>query len=200
MLLRRSVLERIKAGHVTVAFRRWTRPTVKTGGRLRTAVGDLAIVDIRIVSDREIGEADVLAAGFTDRAALFRELDKRGPGPIHRIALRFLAEDGRRTLAQQQELSDTELARLVGDLGHLDRGRTAGSPWTQAILTLIAAHPGRRAADLAAQCSMDTPRFKRRVRQLKDLGLTESLEVGYRLSPRGIRALDHLSPRSPDQR
>ena len=27
--------------------------------------------------------------------------------------------------------------------------------------------------------------FKRNVRKLKELGLTESLEVGYRLSPRG---------------
>ena len=35
--------------------------------------------------------------------------------------------------------------------------------------------------------------FKRRVRRLKELGLTESLEVGYRLSPRGevlLAALD----------
>jgi len=30
--------------------------------------------------------------------------------------------------------------------------------------------------------------FKRRVRQLKELRLTERLEVGYRLSPRGRAA------------
>jgi len=34
---------------------------------------------------------------------------------------------------------------------------------------------------------MDKPSFKRRVRSLKELGLTESLEIGYRLSPRGRR-------------
>jgi hypothetical protein len=34
--------------------------------------------------------------------------------------------------------------------------------------------------------------FKRRVRQLKELGLTESLEVGYRLSPRGRTVLARL--------
>lgn len=33
--------------------------------------------------------------------------------------------------------------------------------------------------------SMATQPFKARVRRLKELGLTESLEVGYRLSPRG---------------
>lgn len=36
------------------------------------------------------------------------------------------------------------------------------------------------------------PLFKRRVRQLKELGLTESLEVGYRLSPRGRAVLECL--------
>ena len=33
---------------------------------------------------------------------------------------------------------------------------------------------------------------KRRVRQLKELGLTESLDVGYRLSPRGAAVLPTL--------
>lgn len=31
--------------------------------------------------------------------------------------------------------------------------------------------------------------FKRRVRRLKELGLTESLRVGYRLSPRALAYL-----------
>jgi ribosomal protein S19E (S16A) len=45
---------------------------------------------------------------------------------------------------------------------------------------------------LARQVGADTAPFKRRVRQLKELGLTESLEVGYRLSPRGRAVLDRL--------
>ena len=32
---------------------------------------------------------------------------------------------------------------------------------------------------------MEKRPFKQRVRRLKELGLTESLEVGYRMSPRG---------------
>jgi ribosomal protein S19E (S16A) len=39
---------------------------------------------------------------------------------------------------------------------------------------------------------MEKLRFKARVRQLKELGLTESLEVGYRLSPRGRALLRRL--------
>jgi hypothetical protein len=38
--------------------------------------------------------------------------------------------------------------------------------------------------------------FKRDVRELKELGLTESLEVGYRIAPRGRTVLKHLLPRS----
>ena len=53
------------------------------------------------------------------------------------------------------------------------------------VLGLIADRPGTRAPDLAASLGRETARFKADVRKLKELGLTESLEVGYRLSPRG---------------
>ena len=42
-----------------------------------------------------------------------------------------------------------------------------------------------RAADLAAALGREKLPFKADVRKLKALGLTESLERGYRLSPRG---------------
>jgi hypothetical protein len=45
---------------------------------------------------------------------------------------------------------------------------------------------------LAPQVDADVQPFKRRVRQLKELGLTESLEIGYRLSPRGRAVLECL--------
>ncbi len=53
-----------------------------------------------------------------------------------------------------------------------------------------------RAPDLAASLGRDTQPFKRDVRKLKELGLTESLKVGYSLSPRGrawLAALDRDS-------
>jgi hypothetical protein len=55
---------------------------------------------------------------------------------------------------------------------------------------MIAEAPGVRAPDLAARVGEEVPRFKRRVRRLKALGLTESLRIGYRLSPRGVAFLD----------
>jgi hypothetical protein len=54
-----------------------------------------------------------------------------------------------------------------------------------------------RAGDLAAAAGREQPAFKTDVRKLKELGLTESLEVGYRLSPRGRALLERLgSPRA----
>jgi hypothetical protein len=53
------------------------------------------------------------------------------------------------------------------------------------VLDLIERFPGRRAGDLAAMLGWPTADFKQRVRRLKSLGLTLSLEVGYRLSPLG---------------
>ena len=50
---------------------------------------------------------------------------------------------------------------------------------------MIGANETVRAPDLAASVGLEVPRFKRRVRQLKGLGLTISLDVGYLLSPRG---------------
>jgi hypothetical protein len=47
-----------------------------------------------------------------------------------------------------------------------------------------------RAPELAAELGRDTPSFKRDVRKLKELGLTESLDIGYRLSPRGVAVVD----------
>jgi hypothetical protein len=42
-----------------------------------------------------------------------------------------------------------------------------------------------RAADLARDLGRACDDFKRDVRKLKNLGLTISLEIGYRLSPKG---------------
>jgi hypothetical protein len=55
-----------------------------------------------------------------------------------------------------------------------------------ATLQAIEARPGTRAADLAVALGWPELKvFKLQVRKLKALGMTLSLEVGYRLAPRG---------------
>jgi len=68
-------------------------------------------------------------------------------------------------------------------------GRAAHGPWTRATLEAIDACPETLAADLARGLGRERDPFKRDVRKLKELGLTESLSVGYRLSPRGTSYL-----------
>ena len=68
-------------------------------------------------------------------------------------------------------------------------------PWTAPVLHLLAQNPGVRAGDLAPMVAQEIAAFKLNVRKLKTLGLTESLEVGYRLSPRGAALLDELRRR-----
>jgi hypothetical protein len=61
----------------------------------------------------------------------------------------------------------------------------AAEPWTRSVLHQIADHPGVVSTVLAEEAGQERLSYKIRVRRLKALGLTESLEVGYRLSPRG---------------
>ena len=73
-----SVLQRIKTGDVTLAFRRWRRPTVKRGGTLRTAIGVLAIAHIEKVAAGGISLRDARAAGYFSRKELLENLETYG--------------------------------------------------------------------------------------------------------------------------
>ena len=195
MLFKAPVLAAIAEGKVDLAFRRWRKPTVKAGGTLTTPVGVLAIDAIAVVGPETISDADAIRAGYADAAAALAALE--GEAPIHRIAFRLIGEDPRRAL--RLDVSSAALDEIETRLARLD----ARGPWTAAVLELIAANPGVRAPDLAARLGRETLAFKMDVRKLKALGLTESLEVGYRLSPRGqalrTRRLQQGSPEAKPQ-
>lgn len=189
MLFRQRFWPGIADGSVTVAFRRWKRPTVRVGGTLRTTGGLIAIDSIDAVAVERISDADVLAAGFASREALIAELDARGDGPVYRVGFHLAGPDPRDELRAQATFSGEERAALAARLARLDAAAKDG-PWTATVLALIREQPGVRAGDLAAGLGRETRPFKLDVRKLKALGLTESLEVGYRLSPRGRAYLD----------
>lgn len=184
MLFKAETLDAIAARRVTLAFRRWTKPTVKAGGQLRTRIGVLDILSVDRVARAAITAKDAKAAGAADLAALLRDLEGRSKGDLYRIALRPGGADPRIALRKQSKLSAEDRVALAAKLDRLDGASRAGA-WTRATLEAIAVAPGRRAPDLAAGFGRETLAFKRDVRKLKELGLTESLEVGYRLSPRG---------------
>nr|WP_042186993.1 ASCH domain-containing protein [Kibdelosporangium sp. MJ126-NF4]CEL17732.1 hypothetical protein [Kibdelosporangium sp. MJ126-NF4]CTQ91044.1 hypothetical protein [Kibdelosporangium sp. MJ126-NF4] len=182
MLIRQNVLALIRAGEVTLAFRRWRRPTVKAGGTLKTAVGVLAIDSVEPVPLRRITAKDARLAGYKTLAELTSFLTGRD-GDVYRVSLRYVGDDPRVSLRESLPPPE-EIAQIRSALRRMDE-RSKRGPWTFTVLALIAARPGVRAPDLAAELGRETLAFKADVRKLKELGLTESLEVGYRLSPRG---------------
>jgi hypothetical protein len=190
VLIRRLTLDAIAAGRVTLAFRRWERPRVRAGTRMRTAVGLVEVVGVDVVEEAELTEEDARAAGLASLAALCDALSGR-TGAVHRVELRYAGADPRVALRERADLSDGELADALRRLARMDAARSRG-PWTREVLELIAARPATRAADLAAALGRERLPFKRDVRKLKELGLTESLEAGYRLSPRGSAVLEAL--------
>ena len=190
MLFRAATLDGIKAGEVTLAFRRWLRPTVKAGGRLRTAIGELAIDTVEPCETRAITEADARAAGFASVADLLADLDGRKDGDLYRIAFRFDRPDPRIALRESADLSDEDIAVLAARLDRLDRGADGG--WTRPVLRHIAGNEGQPAAAIAKAVGLEKLRLKQNIRKLKELGLTESLDTGYRLSPPGKALLEAL--------
>lgn len=186
MLIRPADLVRIRDGEIDLAFRRWQRPRVLVGTRMRTVVGLIEVTSVEQVHD--ITAVEAARAGAT-RDELVRLMAAKAPQPIWRIGLRYAGADPRIALRNDADLGAAELGDLTARLDRLDRASRSG-PWTRQVLALIAANPARRAPDLAASLGRETQPFKRDVRKLKELGLTESLDVGYRISPRGQALLD----------
>ena len=182
MLFRLETLRGIEAGEVTLAFRRWRHPTVRAGGTLRTRAGVLAIESVEPVKEAAISDAEARRAGAADRAELIAQL--RPEGTLYRIEFRLAGPDPRIALRERADLDDEERAAIDARLARFDAASRHG-PWTARVLDLIAERPATRAPELAAELGRETAPFKADVRKLKELGLTESLERGYRLSPRG---------------
>jgi hypothetical protein len=188
MLFRAADRPALAAGELTVAFRRWRRPTVKAGGTLQSPVGVLAIETVDVVDPGAITDADARRSGHPDATSVRAAL--RGAGETYRIAFHLVGPDPRIALRADAAVTAETRAAIAARLARLDAASRHG-PWTDATLRAIAAAPATRAADLAVRLGRDELQpFKADVRKLKALGLTESLEVGYRLSPRG-RAFLH---------
>lgn len=186
MLFRRADLDAIFAGQVTTAFRRWKRPTVKAGGTVRTALGLVAIDRIEVVDPARLTEADARGANYPGLSALQAMFESQ-QGSCYRISLHPAGPDPRDALQNDTALSPQDIEAIRSKLARLDA--RASAPWTAAVLALIETSPGVVSTELAERIGLERADFKDRVRKLKALGLTISLDVGYRLSPRGEAVL-----------
>ncbi|MCK9486929.1 MAG: hypothetical protein M0R73_09595 [Dehalococcoidia bacterium] len=194
MLFSTRFHEPIRRGEVTDTFRRWKRPQAKVGGRYRLHTGGvLEATSVEVVAPVSVTDADARQSGFASAQAVLEALEGF-EGDLYRVQFRYLGDlpDERVALAADDDISGHDFEEITQRLGRMDGGGRGA--WTRDVLHLIADQEGVRAADLAARLGRETVRFKADVRRLKALGLTESLEVGYRLSPRG-RALLALGGR-----
>jgi hypothetical protein len=188
VLFRKSELAGIQAGRITTAFRKWRRPTVVAGGTLTTSVGVLEIQAVDRIDASQVTPGEAASAGYESLEALLAQLGKRSDGELVRIRFRLKGPDPRIALRERAELTDPEWEEVRARLERLDRASATG-PWTEATLEVIAGSEGVRAGDLAPQLGQEKEAFKLNVRKLKNLGLTESLGTGYRISPRGEAVL-----------
>jgi hypothetical protein len=193
MLIQLRYADPIARGEVTMTFRRWKRPQVVAGNTYRTGAGRIVVDSIDVVDPNRITGADARRAGFANKAEVIAEL--RGSDDLPTYRIRFHPAEGvdpRTVLSENGRLSPEDVENIRTRLTRLDRASSYG-PWTLAVLRAIEKHPAVRAPDLAKSFGRETQPFKLDVRKLKNLGLTISLKVGYRLSPRGEEYLRQVA-------
>jgi hypothetical protein len=161
------------------------------GTKLRTEIGVVEVVRIEPIMEIEITGRDAELAGYGNKQELLQVLREYPAGQLFRIQLEYAGADPRIELRNTDALSVEEFEQIRRTL----QGYERSDRWTRQVLDLISEHEAIVARKLAAQLDLETAVFKRRVRQLKELGLTESLEIGYRLSSRGQAYLRMLSKR-----
>lgn len=186
LLFKKPFWEGLVSGAITITFRRWQKPHVRVGGRYRChPIGVLEVDEVALVTVKSIDEEDAKKAGFESRAALVAYLAELGPldgdTTIHRVVLHHGGDGDRVEIALDDALGADDVAAIAKKLERMD----GDEPWTKKTLALIEKHPRVAASKLAAKVGRETLPFKADVRRLKKLGLTQSFEVGYEISPRG---------------
>ena len=183
MLFTAATLRGLAEGTVKCTYRRWEVVRPKVGSRFTTSAGVVEVTSITAVDDDQLTDQDAVDAGFDSVAGLVKWASGKGRGDLYRIGIVLAGPDPRVALRSAVELAPTDVSALSARLDRMDRA--AEQPWTRGTLRQIQRSSGVVSTELAAEAGQERRTYKLRVRRLKALGLTESLERGYRLSPRG---------------
>lgn len=178
----------VRDGSVTLAFRRWQRQDVKPGAVFTSSSGMVRVTAVDVVDPSAITDEEAGLAGWRDADRLRAALAGEADWTTYRVRVEWAGEDPRLALRTSADLTDADVTDLDTRLERLDRASAHGR-WTIAYLRLVQEHPERRAPDLAEMVGRETLPFKIDVRKLKNLGLTISHRVGYKVSPRGAAYL-----------
>jgi hypothetical protein len=183
MLFSAATLRGLIEGRVNCTYRRWQVVRPKVGSRFTTSVGVVEVTSITPADEAQLTDQDAADAGFDSVSALVKWTSAKGDGDLYRIGIVLAGPDPRVALRRSAELAPADVSALSARLDRMDRA--AEHPWTHDTLRQIQRLPGVVSTELAAEAGQERRAYKLRVRRLKALGLTESLERGYRLSPRG---------------
>jgi hypothetical protein len=188
LLFQKRFLEGLVNGTITLTFRQWPKARVKPLSRYRVhPIGVVEVTRVDRARVADISERESVQAGFRDRGELLAYLKpaargKFGPRTeLFRIELHYAGDGDRVSLALEDQLSAEDVDQIQSRLARLDRD----APWTRETLRLIERFPRVAASKLAEKAGREKVPFKADVVKLKKLGLTQSFEVGYELSPRG---------------
>jgi hypothetical protein len=183
MLFTAATLRGLTEGRVSCTYRRWEVVRPKVGSRFTTSAGVVEVTSITRADKHQLTERDAAEAGFRSVAELIKWCSAKGSGDLYRIGIALAGPDPRIELRRTDNLDAADIAMLNAKLDRMDRA--ADQAWTRSTLRQISRLPGVVSTELAAEVGEERRAYKLRVRRLKALGLTESLERGYRLSPRG---------------
>ena len=195
MLFSAATLRGLTEGRVNCTYRRWDVVRPKAGSRFTTSVGVVEVTSITRADEAQLTDHDAADAGFDSVSALVKWTSAKGDGDLYRIGIVLAGPDPRVALRRSAELAPADVSALSARLERMDRA--AEHPWTHDTLRQIQRLPGVVSTELAAEAGQERRAYKLRVRRLKALGLTESLERGYRLSPRGQAYLAALESSPP---
>jgi hypothetical protein len=183
MLFTAATLRGLNEGRVSCTYRRWDVVRPKVGSRFTTSAGVVEVTSISRADEQQLTEQDAAEAGFDSVADLIKWCRAKGNGDLYRIGITLAGPDPRIELRRKDNLDPADVTTLNAKLDRMDRA--AENPWTRNTLRQIQRMPGVVSTELAAEVGQERQAYKIRVRRLKALGLTESLDRGYRLSPRG---------------
>jgi hypothetical protein len=197
LLFQKRFHEGLKNGAVRLTFRFWSKPQVKPGGRYRVhPIGVVQVDSIEQVKLNSLNEKDSMLAGFTSKQEMLdymnplllkMESDGREVS-LFKVALHYGGDGDRASTALKTTVTKDELVVLKAKLQKMD----ALNPWTKKTFELIQQYPRIAASQLALKIKMEKVDFKAYVVKLKKLGLTQSFEVGYEISPYGTVVLKAL--------
>lgn len=188
MILSSEVARGIADGSISLVFRRWRRPDVAEGSTLRTVAGVVVVDSVIAIEETDVSDEEAAAAGAISPAELLSSLRTGSDLTLYRIAVHWHGPDPRDALSAAAELSAEQVEEIRRRLETLDR-RSSHGAWTHATLRQVAESPERPARELAELLGRNKDPLKLDIRKLKNLGLTHSLDVGYRISPRGAAYL-----------